>query len=130
MLYVGRDPSQPAIGDMRISFSEVPLQNASVVAAQAGSGFAPFPTNTGTTVELISPGIVDAKIMFQHAQEENVTMTWMLRLIGVVFMLVGFSLDAAAARRRGQRHPAAGRRDRRRHVPGGAGLHNGRSRPS
>ena len=30
--------------------------------------------------------------MYQHAQEENVTMTWVLRLIGVIFMLVGFSL--------------------------------------
>lgn len=92
VLYVGRDPSQPAIGDMRISFSEVPLQDASVVAAQAGSGFAPFPTNTGTTVELISAGVVPAQIMFQHAQEENVTMTWVMRLIGVIFMLIGFSL--------------------------------------
>lgn len=92
VLNVGRDPAQPAIGDMRISFSEVPLQDASVVAAQSGAGFAPFPTNTGTTVELISPGIVPAKVMFQHAQEENTTMTWVLRLVGVIFMLVGFSL--------------------------------------
>ena len=91
VLYVGRDPSQPAIGDMRISFSEVPLQTASVVAAQAGSGFAPFPTHTGTTVELIAAGAVPAKVMFQHAEEENVAMTWVLRLIGVVFMLIGFN---------------------------------------
>ena len=91
VLYVGRDPSQPAIGDMRISFSEVPLEAASVVAAQAGSGFAPFPTHTGTTVELIAAGAVPAKVMFQHAEEENVTMTWILRLIGVIFMLIGFN---------------------------------------
>ncbi len=91
VLYVGRDPSQPAIGDMRISFAEVPLQTASVVAAQAGSGFAPFPTHTGTTVELIAAGAVPAKVMFQHAEEENVAMTWVLRLIGVVFMLIGFN---------------------------------------
>ena len=91
VLYVGRDPSQPAIGDMRISFAEVPLQTASVVAAQAGSGFAPFPTHTGTTVELIAAGTVPAKIMFQHAEEENVTLTWVLRLMGVIFMLVGFN---------------------------------------
>ena len=91
VLYVGRDPSQPAIGDMRISFAEVPLQTASVVAAQAGSGFAPFPTHTGTTVELISAGTVPPKVMFQHAEEENVTMTWVLRLIGVIFMLIGFN---------------------------------------
>ena len=92
VLYVGRDPSQPAIGDMRISFAEVPLQTGSVVAAQAGSGFAPFPTHTGTTVELIAAGAVPPKVMFQHAQEENVTMTWVLRLAGVVIMLIGFSL--------------------------------------
>lgn len=91
ILYVGRDPSEPAIGDMRISFAEVPLQTASVVAAQAGSGFAPFPTRTGTTVELIAAGTVPAKIMFEHAEEENVTMTWVLRLIGVIFMLIGFN---------------------------------------
>jgi hypothetical protein len=91
VLYVGRDPSEPAIGDMRISFAEVPLQTASVVAAQAGSGFAPFPTRTGTTVELIAAGTVPAKIMFEHAEEENVTMTWVLRLIGVIFMLIGFN---------------------------------------
>lgn len=92
VLYVGRDPSQPAIGDMRISFAEVPLQTASVVAAQAGSGFAPFPTHTGTTVELIAAGTVPPKVMFQHAQEENVTMTWVLRLTGMIFMLIGFNL--------------------------------------
>ena len=91
ILYVGRDPSEPAIGDMRISFSEVPLQTASVVAAQSGSGFAPFPTHTDTTVELIAAGSVPAKVMFQHAEEENVTMTWVLRLIGVIFMLIGFN---------------------------------------
>jgi hypothetical protein len=91
VLYVGRDPSQPAIGDMRISFAEVPLQTASVVAAQAGSGFAPFPTHTGTTVELIAAGAVPPKAMFRHAEEENVTLTWVLRLIGVVFMLIGFN---------------------------------------
>lgn len=92
VLYVGRDPSQPAIGDMRISFAEVPLQTASVVAAQAGSGLAPFPTYTGTTVELIAAGTVPPKVMFQHAQEENVTMTWVLRLTGMIFMLIGFNL--------------------------------------
>ena len=91
ILYVGRDPSEPAIGDMRISFSEVPVQPASVVAAQSGSGLAPFPTHTGTTVELIAAGSVPAKVMFQHAEEENVTMTWVLRLIGVIFMLIGFN---------------------------------------
>lgn len=48
ILYVGRDPGQPAVGDMKISFFQVPHQPASVVAAQAGAGFASFTTHEGT----------------------------------------------------------------------------------
>lgn len=92
VLYVGRDPAQPAIGDMKISFAEVPLQTASIVAAQAGSGLAPFPTRTGTTVELISAGTVPAAEMFKEAQEDNATLTWVLRAVGAFVMFIGFAL--------------------------------------
>lgn len=92
VLHVGRDPSQPAIGDMKVSFFQVPLQVASVVAMQSGGGFVPFRTNTGTSVELISAGAVPAATMFQHAQDENVTFTWILRGVGVFAMFVGFGL--------------------------------------
>lgn len=92
VLYAGRDPQQPAIGDMRISFAEVPLQKASVVAAQSGTSFAPFPTHAGTTVELIAAGDVPAAVMFKAAQDENITLTWVLRGVGTILMLVGFGL--------------------------------------
>ena len=91
VLHVGRDPSQPAIGDMKVSFFQVPLQVASVVATQSGGGFVPFRTHTGTTVELISAGAVPAATMFQHAQEENVSLTWILRGVGVFVMFLGFA---------------------------------------
>ncbi|MBN9538679.1 MAG: hypothetical protein BGN99_18620 [Alphaproteobacteria bacterium 65-37] len=92
VLYAGRDPAQPAIGDIKVSFAEVPLQTASIVAAQAGSSLAPFPTRTGTTVELISAGAVPAAEMFKEAQEDNVTFTWVLRAVGAFVMFVGFAL--------------------------------------
>ena len=92
VLYAGRDPSQPVIGDMKVSFAEVPLQTASIVAAQAGSSLAPFPTRTGTTVELISAGAVPAVEMFKEAQEDNVTFTWVLRAVGAFLTFVGFAL--------------------------------------
>lgn len=92
VLLVGRNAAQPAIGDMRVSFFEVPLQAASVVAMQSGDGFAPFRTHTGTTVELIAAGALPAAAMFQQAQEENVTFTWLLRGAGAIVMLVGFAL--------------------------------------
>lgn len=79
VLHIGRDPQQPAIGDMRVSFSELALQKASVVAQQSGTSFVPFPTHTGTTVELIAAGEVPAPVMFKAAHDENVTFTWLLR---------------------------------------------------
>ena len=91
VLHVGRDPSQPAIGDMKVSFFQVPLQTASVVATQSGGSFVPFRTYTGTTVELISAGAVPAAAMFQLAQESNVTLTWILRGVGVFVMFLGFA---------------------------------------
>mgnify|MGYP000001376373 CR=1 FL=1 len=92
VLYAGRDPSQPAVGDMKISFLQVPPQVASVVAAQAGAGFGPYMTRQGTSVQLISAGAVPAATMFQAAQAENATMTWILRAVGIVLMFVGFGL--------------------------------------
>ena len=92
VLYAGRDPSQPAVGDMKISFLQVPLQVASVVAAQAGTGFGPYMTGQGTSVQLIFAGAVPAATMFQAAQAENATLTWILRAVGVVLMFVGFGL--------------------------------------
>jgi hypothetical protein len=91
-LYVGRDPSQPAVGDMKISFLQVPPQTASVVAAQTGDGFGPYTTHEDTTVELISAGTVPAAKMFQAAQAENAMLTWILRAVGAGLMFVGFSL--------------------------------------
>lgn len=92
VLHVGRDPAQPAIGDMRVSFFEVPLQVASVVAGQAGAAFVPYPTHTGTTVELMSAGSVPAAAMFTAAQASNATLTWILRAVGIGVMFFGFAL--------------------------------------
>lgn len=91
-LYVGRDALQPAIGDLRVSFSEVPLQTATVVAAQAGDGFAPFPSRTGASVELMAAGTVPAANMFKEAEQENASLTWILRWVGVIVMFTGFAL--------------------------------------
>ena len=92
ILYVGRDPAQPAVGDMKISFFEVPPQPASVVARQAGAGFVPFTTHEGTTVDLIAAGTVPATEMFKAAQHENATVTWIVRAIGAAVMFMGFGL--------------------------------------
>ncbi len=92
VLYIAKDPAQPSVGDYRITFTEVRLQPASIVAAQAGSGFGPYRTRAGGTVELIAAGAVPSADMFKAAEDENRTWTWIIRLIGVVLAFVGFAL--------------------------------------
>ena len=92
VLYIGGDPSKPAVGDLRIAFAEVPTQEASVVARQSPIGLGPYQTHAGGTVELIMPGRVPSADMFKSAQQENETLTWLLRGAGCVLMFFGFCL--------------------------------------
>jgi hypothetical protein len=95
MLYRGDDPAQPAIGDIRIRYSAVPSQTMSVVAGQAGTTLAPFSAANGYRIALAEPGIVPAAAMFSEKAHEESVLTWILRAVGFVLMLVAFLLIAS-----------------------------------
>lgn len=95
VLYIANDPAQPVVGDVRISYGEVPLAQASVIARQSPIGLGPYKTHAGGTVELIVPGRVPSADMFKSAQEENETLTWLIRAGGCVLMFIGFGLFLA-----------------------------------
>lgn len=91
-LYVGRDPANPQIGDMRIRFSQVPAGPASIVARQAGDGFAPYQTQAGDAIMMLTAGIQPASQMFRQAEASNSTLTWILRGVGALLMYAGFGM--------------------------------------
>ncbi|HTR86706.1 MAG TPA: TMEM43 family protein [Reyranella sp.] len=91
-IYVGRNPDDPEVGDYKIRFGEVPLQDASVVARQAGPSLDHYQTKAGRALALIEPGRVPAADMFKEAQDENRLITWLVRLGGVLLMFIGFVL--------------------------------------
>ncbi|MFI4996240.1 MAG: TMEM43 family protein [Hyphomicrobiales bacterium] len=79
MIYVGQNPGEPRIGDLRISYLLVPTGALSVIAAQSGTGFAPFQTEAGDKLAMLRPGIMSAPQMFAAAEEENTIVTWAIR---------------------------------------------------
>jgi hypothetical protein len=91
-IYLGENPSQPRIGDLRISFKIAPAGPASIVARQAGTGFADYQTRAGDALLMVRPGTMSAADMFAAAQRENRVMTWILRCVGVLAMFIGFLL--------------------------------------
>ncbi|MCB9738530.1 MAG: TMEM43 family protein [Deltaproteobacteria bacterium] len=82
----------PAIGDVRVRFESVPEGPVSVVAVQNGESFAPWQAPAGDAVLLVAAGSKTADQMFAKAQADNRALTWVLRLLGFVFMWVGWGL--------------------------------------
>lgn len=92
-IYVGDNPSAPAIGDVRLTFSFAPEQDVTVVAKQQGNSFAPFPVSNGARdVQMLRPGLHEAAFMFNAAQNENSMLTWAIRAGGLIALFIGFNL--------------------------------------
>jgi hypothetical protein len=90
--YAGSDPSNPTVGDVKVHFTGVAAENASVVAGQNGETLSPFSGRDGYTISLVKPGIISAADLFKAKAAEESTLTWILRLVGFVLMFVGFLL--------------------------------------
>lgn len=93
-LYRGNSPDEPRIGDLRVSFSHVPARPISVVAAQLGGTLAGFHGERGQIINLVSVGAHTAEAMFQRAKDEEAILTWILRAVGFVMMVIGLMLMA------------------------------------
>ena len=82
--------TEPAIGDLRISWYAVVPHEVSSVARQTGKTFSAYPVGS-ESILLIADSVQSAEAMFQSAQSANSAMTWFLRIAGLVMMYVGLS---------------------------------------
>jgi hypothetical protein len=91
-VYVGSDPGNPQIGDLRISYSILPEGAASIVARQNGEGFGPYAASNGREVFLGATGTRTAQELYQGAHETNRIITWVLRAAMLFAVWLGFFL--------------------------------------
>jgi hypothetical protein len=90
--YLGENPSQPSIGDIRISYHFVPAGPVSIIGQQSGSDFTPYQTKAGNRILMVKPATTSAVDMFSDAQRDNVIWTWVLRFVCAFIMFIGFKL--------------------------------------
>jgi Transmembrane protein 43 len=88
--YHGQDANQPAVGDVRVTFSAIPAQTISVAAAQSGGVLTAFHDANGYSIALAEPGVAPAAALFQDAEKSAGRLTWILRGVGFGLMLIGF----------------------------------------
>jgi len=90
--YRGDDPANPDIGDIRISFAVVKPLTVSIIAQQTGSTFQSYQTRAGDAIQRLEAGTVNANEMFRHAEQENNVLTWIIRVVGFLFLFFGLMM--------------------------------------
>jgi Transmembrane protein 43 len=88
-LFAGRDPGQPAIGDERVTFTGVASQIVSVAAASVSGALTAFRDQNGYTIAIAEPGAASAATLFHDELKSEGTLTWILRAVGFVVVLIG-----------------------------------------
>ena len=90
VFYLGANPTQPRIGDHRISFQLAPAGPVSIVGRQSGADFAEYQTSAGDRLLMVRQGTMSAAEMFKAAESENTALTWILRGVCALVMFLGF----------------------------------------
>jgi hypothetical protein len=93
-IYLGADPANPAIGDVRVSYKIANPSTLTIVGKQTGNDFAAFQTKAGDALLFVKSGAVDAAQIFADAQRDNRIITWILRGVGLLVMVIGFTMLA------------------------------------
>lgn len=94
-LYIGRHPESPRVGDVRISFYEVPPAEISIIAKTSGDTFTQFRASNGNSFSKLSMGVKDINTMFDDAKSSNTTTAWILRIIGILLCIGGIKAVVA-----------------------------------
>jgi hypothetical protein len=94
--YIGRNPLNPKIGDLRIRYEIVPSETVTVVAKQQSSNLVPYQTEIGGEIELFEYGTVSANDMFLKNKVSNLMNSLPLRVIGFLTLFLGFYMMVVA----------------------------------
>ena len=88
-VYLGLSPNSPQVGDVRVTFTKVPPADISLIAQVDGSTFKAYRAKNGQSFSRVQMGTVGADEMIEQARSENNMLTWVLRLVGVLLIVIG-----------------------------------------
>jgi len=92
-LYLGLNPSNPAVGDLRITFEKLPSScDMSLIAVPQNGTFTTYNAKHNDKEYELRVGIMSLDEMIQAAHHDNKMMTWLLRLAGVILVIIALKL--------------------------------------
>jgi hypothetical protein len=91
-VYMGADPAQPRIGDLRVGYRIASVGPISIIGKQTGANFTEFQTKAGNKLLMAQSGAATAGDMFKSAERENQILTWIIRGGAIIVMFIGWLL--------------------------------------
>lgn len=91
-LYYGSNPQKPRIGDQRITFRVIPSQDYSAVGSLSDFTLMAHRASNGLSIALVTAGIHTADDMFEEAKSDNENLTWVLRAVGTIILVLAFAM--------------------------------------
>lgn len=91
VIYLGKNPSVPEIGDVKITFTKVMPCDVSILAQVQGDTFTAYTAKNGKTFSVLMTGVVAADQMYEKQEAANKTMLWVFRILGILIVIAGFN---------------------------------------
>ncbi len=91
-LYIGDTATIPKIGDMKISYEFAPAGEYTIAAESKNKALVSHSTINDRSFVFIRNGNISAQQLFKEELEFNSTLTWMLRVAGLIIMFMAFSM--------------------------------------
>lgn len=89
-VYIGADPANPRIGDVRITFTQVTSpKTVSLLQKVVNGTFESYIAKNGKAFSKVEMGTVSAENMIEHQKSANKTLLWILRIVGIILIIAG-----------------------------------------
>ena len=89
VLYFGRVPGAPEVGDVRVTFEKVVPAKVTVMAVVDGDTFKPFKAKNGKRFQTLVMGQKSGDEIIEAEKEANNMILWFLRILGCMMVIGG-----------------------------------------
>ena len=89
VLYFGRVPGSPEVGDVRVTFEIVVPAKVTVMAVVDGDTFKPYKAKNGKRFQTLVMGKKSGDEIIDAEKEANNMILWALRILGIMLVIAG-----------------------------------------
>jgi hypothetical protein len=89
VLYFGRVPGSPEVGDVRVTFEKIVPAKVTVMAVVDGNTFKPFKAKNGKRFQTLVMGKKSGDEIIDAEKEANNIILWALRIFGILLVIGG-----------------------------------------